>query len=162
MATKLQLELFKKNQKCVEIATIMANTIYPRIVDLLNKLGMEEVRLEDFEDFRPCCFTRDYKIQFFTLEEDLQSVKKKDIYEIKCKGKSICPYFDKELKDTEEFRSPSEEYLNFCKRVINALFSLENKMSEIDNVLQLARSISTPLTRVVLTEKHKKLRCPKK
>ena len=155
MGTKLQLDLIKKNNQCVELATIMANTVYPRLVDLMTKLGMEEIRFEEIKGLKHCCFTIDYKIHFFNISEGDKHKEKKDIYEIKCKGKVICPYFDKELGNVKEFQSPSEKYLPFCMAAINSLNVLEKKLLEIDEVLEVARNISMPLNRIVLTEKSK-------
>jgi len=156
MTTNFKKNLSKRNQKCVEIATIMASTVYPRLVDLMNVLEMKEVQFEQMENFRLCCFTKNYKIQFYDVEETLSSNNKKDIFEINCKGKEICPYFLRGIREIEDFQSPLEEYLNFCKAAINALYLLENKTKEIDNVLEAARKISTPLTRNVLVEKKTK------
>lgn len=151
MASELQLRLFKNNPECVELATIMACIVYPRIVDLLIKLGIEEVHFEQIKGLKSCCMTIDYKIIWFNLDENKERV---DVFTIDCKGKTICPYFsDMSGVNVNITQSPSEKYLRFCESVMNSLPILEQKALDINKTLEKARNISLPLKRIVLFEK---------
>ena|ERR1035437_6831495 len=150
-ATELQLRLFKENPECIELATIMASIIYPKIVNLLIRLGIEEVHFERIEGLKDCCFTINYEILWFKLDANKERM---DTFTIDCKGKTICPYFcgmsGVNLNITQ---SPSEKYLRFCESVMNSLPTLEQKVLDINKTLEKARNISLPLKRNVIFEK---------
>lgn len=154
-ATEKQMDLFHKNKKCIEIAEIMAVTIYPKIIGLLEQLGIEEVHLERISGLKECCITIDSKILFFTSSGSKKE--KIDVYTIDFFGKQICPYFEKENSGLlNKCNSPSEIYLKFCKTVIDAIKPLEQKVLDIDGFLNVIQNINIHLCRIVLIEKIKK------
>lgn len=154
MATESQIKNFKENPECIELAILMANTIYPKIIGLLKQLGMEEVRLDTIVGLKNMCLNINGEIVFYNLENEGKDEKKADTYVIEVLGKSICPYFEKETDSiTKEHESPSKKYLDFCKSIISSIEPLETQLKEINNVLNIARQINIPLQRIILIEK---------
>ena len=154
MATKIQTELFSKNKQCTELATLMVNNVYPKLVNLMHKLCMSEVRFSKIEGFRNYCLTIDYKLQFFSTT-DGDKKKTDQMYVLDCSGKNLCPLFDRTEHDSvEAHESATDRYLRFCKNVISAIEPLEKKLSSIDEVLEMARNVNVPLNRNVIFEKH--------
>jgi len=154
MATELQIKKFKENPDCVELATIMASVIYPKILLLLSQLGMNEVRIEKIPGFKDFCITLDSKIEFYKLTIEDKEERKTDIFTIDFSNKNICPYYQRDSNAANINESVTERYIVFCTAVMNAIAPLELRVVKIKEFLNIANSFTLPLTRIVLIEKY--------
>lgn len=159
MASKLQTKLLKENKNCIELAIMMADTIYPRLISYMRELAMEEVRFKQIVGLRDFCITIDWKLQFFTLKtkESSKTIEiKESIFELDLKNKNICVYFNREEHSiANTYESATEFYIEFCEIIIDTLKDLETKSFNIKRVLEKAKNIQIPLERKVIIEKHK-------
>lgn len=156
MATKLQLELFRANPKFIYLAELMAQQVYPKIVDSLRKLGMQEVRCGKVEGWKSFSILIEGKIQFFSFCTEGNQQRKTSHYELDFLGKKICPLFlDENGSSTEEFESPFKNYKLFCESVLNQVDILENCFFEAQNIISRIEKIGFSLEKRVITEKYK-------
>ena len=159
MATDLQNKLYRSNQQFLCLAELMAQQIYPRLIDALKKLGMEEVRFKKINDWKEFCFTIDGKIQFFkTLETDNTQKDLTRIYELDFSGKKICPLFFEDVNTSiKEFESPFPDYKVFCETVIQKLEYLEQNFIDANSIILKIENLGgVSLDRKVLFEKINK------
>lgn len=127
MATELQNKLVRENTQFIYLSELMVSQIYPKIVDALTKLGMEEVRFDEIKGFRNFAITLTGKIQFFDLDsEDKQKIKKLNLYDLNFLGEKQCPLFCQSTNThTKEHESSFPKYKNYCET--NALIlKIEN------------------------------------
>ena len=152
MATELQTDLYRKNEQFAYLSELMSQNIYPRLIEALKKLGMEEVRFEEINGWRTLCITLTGKIQFFSIEDKL----KKNIYELDFSGKKECPLFSKNSnKNTTEYESPFPKYKIYCETIINKLEELERNFVDASELISRIENMGVSLQRKVMIEKHK-------
>jgi hypothetical protein len=152
MASDLQNTLYRTNKQFVYLSELMAQQIYPRLIEALRKLGMEEVRFSKINHWKDFCITLDGKLQFFVL--DKEGKEKTDIYTLRISGKKDCPLFleDGNNKITK-FNSPFPLYKVYCETVIEKMEDLEQNFIDAENLITRIENMGVSLNRKVMFEK---------
>jgi hypothetical protein len=155
MATELQNKLFRNSKEIVYLAELMSQQIYPRLIEMLKKTGMQEVRFDRINGWYDFCVTVDCKLQFFSGTGDPEG--KNIRSEFSLSDVKICPIFMKEEnKETRIFESPFPKYKKFCETVVNKLEEMEKSFSEIHPLILKIEAMGVSLERSVIFEKTEK------
>ena len=152
MSKILEHNSFKENKEAIHLAELMAQQIYPKIMQMIKDLGMEEVRFEKINNWKQMCITNNYKLQFFTIAD----VEKKIEFELDLSGKKICALFlEDKYEDIKSFESPLPKYIKYCETIISKLKELEEIFLLIKPVILKIENINILVDRNVLVEKTK-------
>ena len=152
MATERQNKLYRGNERLIYLSELMIDVVYVRLLDVMTKLGMEEVRFSEINTWKQFCITLDGKLQFFSLTSDGS---KTDIYELIFSDKKKCPLFDKDAnKSVKIFESPLFNYVNYCEAVINKIEELEIHLTTAESLILKIQNIGVSIERNVYIEKN--------
>lgn len=152
MATELQNKLYRGNERLIYLSELMIDVIYVRLLDVMKKLGIEEVRFSEINSWKQFCITLDGKLQFFTLTSEGG---KDNIYELIFFDKKKCPLFNEDAnKSVKIFESPLFNYLNYCEAVINKIEELEIHLTTAESLISKIQNIGISIERNVYIEKN--------
>ena len=152
MATEHQNKLYRENERLIYLSELMIDVVYVRLLDAMNKLGMEEVRFSEINSWKQFCITLDGKLQFFSLSSE---GKKENIYELIFSDKKKCRLFDRDgNKSIKSFESPLPYYINYCEAVIAKIEELETYLLNAEKLISKIQNIGISIERNVYIEKN--------
>lgn len=153
MATKIQLKLFREDLTCISLATTMVNEIYPLILSLMTKLGVERLKLPTMEGIKASFIQVDGNIVW---ADNIYAESITDTFQ-RSLSQSLCPVFmsDTLYKSITPFNSPTDLYVKYCEDVISLIPSLKEKDDRNKKFRDEITKYHYPLKRQVFFEKYK-------
>ena len=147
MATDLQNKLYRSDPKNIYLAELMAQQIYPRIINALNRLGIEEAKCEEVKGLKEFRITSNNKILFFSADNSF--------FAMDFSGEKSCPLFwTAPNSNVEKYDSPFLAYKLYCESIIKKLEELEEIILNANAlIVKIENMGGVSLARKVLTEK---------
>lgn len=125
--------------KSEQLAKLMIDSVYPRILQLLLDNGDVELRVKIGSGFCDVTFNSLGVIKKINADGTLR--KEYEPYQTL----NVCPVFHS--------YSESGDYLNYCNIMMDQIIELEKKVAKVDKVLDRARNVGVTYERKLLTEK---------
>lgn len=125
--------------KCEQLARLMADSVYPRIIELLSHTGQKELKVTLGEGF--CDITLNVSGEIKKLNTDNTVRRAFEPYQ----EKGICPIF--------QSYTDSASYIHYCNFIMDTIPPLEKEVAIIDKTLERASHIGVTYERKILIEK---------
>ena len=125
--------------KCQQLAKLMADSVYPRLLELITHIGYDKLRLKIGSGFCGVVFFQTGVFQKMNTDDTVRYTFK-SFQEI-----NICPIFG-------TYTNP-DDYLNYCNVVMDKLPNLERELFRVEKVLERATTIGVTYERKVIIEK---------
>jgi hypothetical protein len=124
--------------KCEELAKIMFDSVYPRLLELMRHINVDEVKMNP-EGSKQVLFNDEGLVRWMNSNGAESCSEKIN------PGKGICPVLNS--------YSDSSLYINYCNAMMDKIEELERELNKFDIVIERASRIGVTYERKILIEK---------